>query len=119
MGTIGLVVGLFVFVILGIPSAGAAVPLQATPAWFEWLARFEPLHQVSIGTRSLLYLGGRADAGLSQSLEWSAAGLVIGVLFGVVVTRLYDRRGRLPAVPAAEAPAGPADTDAAVPFPEQ
>ncbi len=119
MGTIGLVVGLFVFVILGIPTAGDAVPLQATPAWFEWLARFEPLHQVSIGTRSLLYLGGRADAGLSQSLEWSAAGLVIGVLFGVVVTRLYDRRGRLPAVPTAEAPAGPADTDAAVPFPEQ
>jgi uncharacterized phage infection (PIP) family protein YhgE len=120
MGTIGLVVGLFVFVILGIPTAGAAVPLQATPAWFEWLARFEPLHQVSIGTRSLLYLGGRADAGLSQSLEWSAAGLVIGVLFGVVVTRLYDRRGRPTAAPTTESPAGPAGADpTAVPFPEQ
>jgi uncharacterized phage infection (PIP) family protein YhgE len=120
MGTIGLVVGLFVFVILGIPTAGAAVPLQATPAWFEWLARFEPLHQVSIGTRSLLYLSGRADAGLSQSLGWSAAGLVIGVLFGVVVTRLYDRRGRLATAPTAEAPTGPAGTDpTAVPFPEQ
>ncbi|WP_343708294.1 ABC transporter permease [Mycobacterium sp.] len=115
MGAIGIVVGLFVFVILGIPAAGAAVPLQATPAWFEWLASFEPLHQVFVGARSLLYLGGRADAGLSQSLEWSTVGLVIGVLFGGAVTRLYDRRGRTPAVAATGAAADPAE----VPYPEQ
>jgi hypothetical protein len=118
MGAIGLLVGLFVFVILGIPAAGAAVPLQATPAWFEWLASFEPLHQVFVGARALLYLGGRADAGLSQSLEWSAGGLVIGVLFGAVVTRLYDRRDRARAVPAAAAPAGPNADPAEVAYPE-
>lgn len=102
MGAIGVVVSLFVFVILGIPAAGAAVPLQATPAWFEWLANFEPLHQVFVGARSLLYLGGRPDAGLSQSLTWSAVGLVIGVLFGGAITLRYDRRGRTPAVAAAD-----------------
>ena len=117
MGSIGLLISLFVFVILGIPSAGAAVPLQATPAWFEWLASFEPLHQVFVGARALLYLDGHADAGLSQSLEWSAGGLVIGVLFGAVVTRLYDRRER--AVPAAEAPAGPGADPAEVAYPAQ
>jgi hypothetical protein len=118
MGAIGLMVSVFVFVILGIPAAGASVPLEATPAWFEWLASFEPLHQVFVGARSLLYLGGRADAGLSQSLEWSAGGLVIGGLFGAIVTRLYDRRER--AVPAAEAPAGPVDADPVeVAHPEQ
>lgn len=111
MGAIGIVVSLFVFVILGIPASGAAVPLQATPAWFEWLANFEPLHQVFVGARSLLYLGGRSDAGLSQSLTWSAVGLVIGVLFGCAITLRYDRRGRTPAVAAAD-PAG-------VPYPEQ
>jgi hypothetical protein len=116
MGSIGLLISLFVFVILGIPTAGASVPLQATPAWFEWLASFEPLHQVFVGARSLLYLGGHADAGLSQSLEWCAGGLVIGVLFGAVVTRLYDRRER--AVPAAEAPAGPGADPAEVVHPE-
>jgi ABC-type multidrug transport system permease subunit len=120
LGATGVVVGLLVFVVLGIPTAGAAVPLQATPAWFEWLANFEPLHQVSVGTRALLYLGGRADAGLSQSLEWSAAGLVVGALFGAVLTRLYDRRGRIPAVSAADVPGDPAQTDApAVSYPEQ
>jgi hypothetical protein len=76
-----------------LPSAGATVPLQAAPAFFGWLAKFEPMHQVFLGTRALLYLNGRADAGLSQSLELTAVGLVIGLLLGGIVTRIYDRRG--------------------------
>jgi uncharacterized phage infection (PIP) family protein YhgE len=118
LGTVGLVVGIFVFVILGIPSAGAIVPLQATPAWFEWLAKFEPMHQVFVGTRSLLYLGGNAGSGLSQSLVWIAAGLAIGVLLGAGVTRIEDRRGRrrLPASAAVESPAA---TAAELPYPER
>ncbi len=93
LGAVGVVASMFVFVILGIPSAGATVPLQATPAWFEWLAGFQPMHQVFVGTRSLLYLGGSAGSGLSQSLVWIAVGLAVGVLFGAAVTGLYDRRG--------------------------
>ncbi|HEY4795988.1 MAG TPA: hypothetical protein VII18_18245, partial [Mycobacterium sp.] len=87
------------------------VPLQATPALFEGLAEFEPMHQVFLGARALLYLGGRADAGLSQSVELTAGGLVIGVLLGVIVTRLYDRRGyhRVSTVPAADTPDGVVD----------
>ena len=111
LGAIGALVSLFVFIILGLPSAGAAVPLQATPALFEGLAEFEPMHQVFLGARALLYLGGRADAGLSQSVELTAGGLVIGVLLGVIVTRLYDRRGyhRVSTVPAADTPDGVVD----------
>ena len=92
LGAVGVAVSLFVFVILGIPSAGATVPLQATPAWFEWLAKFEPMHQVFVGTRSLQYLGGDPGSGLSQSLVWIAVGLAIGVLLGAAVTHIYDRR---------------------------
>ena len=105
LGALGVLVSMFVFIILGLPSAGATVPLEATPAFFEWLAKFEPMHQVFLGARALLYLGGRADAGLSQSVQLTAGGLVIGVLLGVVVTRLYDRRGyhRVSTVPAADA----------------
>jgi YhgE/Pip-like protein len=118
LGAVGVVVSMFLFVILGIPSAGATVPLQATPAWFEWLARFEPMHQVFVGTRSLLYLGRSAGSGLSQSLLWIAGGLAAGALLGAVVTRIYDRRDdhRI-----AERTAGePAPTPAAeVPYPEQ
>jgi hypothetical protein len=108
LGAVGALVSLFVFIILGLPSAGAAVPLQATPALFEGLAKFEPMHQVFLGARALLYLNGRADAGLSQSVELTAGGLLIGVLLGVIVTRLYDRRGyhRVSTSPAADTPDG-------------
>jgi uncharacterized phage infection (PIP) family protein YhgE len=122
LGALGVLVSMFVFIILGLPSAGATVPLQATPAFFEWLAKFEPMHQVFLGARALLYLDGRADAGLSQSVELTAGGLVIGVLLGVVVTRLYDRRGyhRVSTAPVADTPdavAGPPKTE--VDYPEQ
>jgi uncharacterized phage infection (PIP) family protein YhgE len=99
LGGLGLLVSIFVFVIIGLPSAGATVPLQAAPRFFGWLANFEPMHQVFLGTRALLYLDGQADAGLSRALMMTAIGLVIGLLLGAVVTYFYDRRGyhRIPA----------------------
>lgn len=98
LGSMGLLVSMLIFVILGLPSAGATVPLEATPKFFRWLSEFEPMHQVFLGVRSLLYLDGRADAGLSQALVMTAIGLVIGLLLGGIVTHLYDRSGfhRLP-----------------------
>jgi hypothetical protein len=38
LGAFGLLVIMFVFVILGLPSAGATLPLQAAPPLFGWLA---------------------------------------------------------------------------------
>jgi uncharacterized phage infection (PIP) family protein YhgE len=101
-----------VFVILGLPSAGATVPLQAAPPLFGWLAKFEPMHQVFLGTRALLYLDGQADAGLSQALTMSAIGLLIGLLLGGIVTRIYDRRGyhRIPSGFEGMSPSGSAAT---------
>jgi len=98
LGSMGLLVSMLIFVILGLPSAGATVPLEATPPFFRWLSEFEPMHQVFLGVRSLLYLDGRGDAGLSQSLWMTAIGLVIGLLLGAIITHLYDRSGfhRLP-----------------------
>ncbi|WP_204804670.1 YhgE/Pip domain-containing protein [Mycobacterium riyadhense] len=93
LGSMGLLVSMLIFVILGLPSAGATVPLEAVPPFFRWLAEFEPMHQVFLGARSLLYLNGHADAGLSQALTMTAIGLVIGLLLGGVITHLYDRKG--------------------------
>jgi uncharacterized phage infection (PIP) family protein YhgE len=122
LGALGVLVSMFVFVILGLPSAGATVPLQATPAIFEWLAKFEPMHQVFVGARALLYLGGRSDAGLAQSLEWTTGGLVVGIALGVIVTRIYDRRDyhRVSTTPEAEASDDIADApQPAVDYPDQ
>lgn len=58
LGSTGLLVSMLIFVILGLPSAGATVPLEAVPPLFRWLAEFEPMHQVFLGARSLLYLDG-------------------------------------------------------------
>jgi YhgE/Pip-like protein len=93
LGSAGLLVNLFIFVILGLPSNGATIPLEAAPRVFGWLATFEPMHQVFLGARALLYLDGRADAGLAHALVMTAIGLVIGLLIGGIVTRIYDRRG--------------------------
>ena len=60
LGSMGLLFSMLVFVILGLPSAGATVPLEAVPPLFRWLAEFEPMHQVFLGVRSLLYLNGAA-----------------------------------------------------------
>jgi YhgE/Pip-like protein len=93
LGSMGLLFSMLVFVILGLPSAGATVPLEATPPFFRWLAEFEPMHQVFLGVRSLLYLNGHADAGLSQALMMTSIGLVIGLLLGGITTHIYDRKG--------------------------
>jgi uncharacterized phage infection (PIP) family protein YhgE len=63
LGSMGPLVSLLIFVILGLPSAGATVPLEAVPPLFRWLANFEPMHQVFLGTRSLLYIDGHAETG--------------------------------------------------------
>ncbi len=102
LGTMGLLVSMLIFVILGLPSAGATVPLQAAPSFFSWLAKFEPMHQVFLGARALLYLDGRADAGLTQALTLTTIGLIIGILLGGIVTRIYDRRGYHRISPSAE-----------------
>lgn len=93
LGSMGLLFSMLIFVILGLPSAGATVPLEAVPPFFRWLAEFEPMHQVFLGVRSLLYLNGHGDAGLRQALIMTGIGLVIGVLVGGIITRMYDRKG--------------------------
>jgi YhgE/Pip-like protein len=93
LGSMGLLFSMLVFVILGLPSAGATVPLEATPSFFRWLAEFEPMHQVFLGVRSLLYLDGSGQGGLSQALLMTSIGLVIGLLVGGIITTLYDRKG--------------------------
>jgi YhgE/Pip-like protein len=107
LGSMGLLVNLFIFVMLGLPSNGATIPLEAAPGIFGWLAKFEPMHQVFLGARALLYFDGRADAGLAHALTMTAIGLAIGLLIGGVVTRIYDRRGLRRIHPPAESVVDP------------
>ncbi|WP_309231682.1 DUF3533 domain-containing protein [Nocardia sp. SYP-A9097] len=93
VGTAGLIINLIIFIILGLPSSGGTVPIEATPKYFGWLAKFEPMHQVFLGTRSILYFNGGAAAGLSRGLWMAILGLAVGLIFGLAITRFYDHKG--------------------------
>ncbi len=112
LGSLGTLISLFVFLFFGLPDTGATIPLEASPRFFGWLAGFEPMRQAFLGSRAMLYFDGRADAGLSRSLMVGVIGLGIGLLFGALVTWLYDRKG-VHRIEAPAAPAAPAEPLAA------
>lgn len=92
-GGAGMIINLIVFVVLGVPSAGATIPLEASPRLFTWLSWFEPLHQIYLGVRSILYFDGDFGAGLGISLIMTGVGLAIGIALGLLATKYYDWKG--------------------------
>lgn len=93
IGSAGLLVNTILFIILGLPSSGGTVPIEATPKYLGWLANFEPMHQVFLAIRALLYFDGDGAAGFTRGFWMTVLGLGIGVLLGLVATRYYDRKG--------------------------
>ncbi|MGW0252420.1 YhgE/Pip domain-containing protein [Nocardia goodfellowii] len=106
-GTAGLMINLVLFVVLGLPSSAATVPLEAVPSYIAALARFEPMHQIYLAVRAILFFDGRAEAGLSQGIWMTLLGLGVGIALGAAATFGYDHRGlhRAATEPAAAAPA--------------
>ncbi|MFD9394360.1 YhgE/Pip domain-containing protein [Streptomyces sp. NPDC060000] len=92
-GGIGQLVSMFVFIVLGLPSSGATVPLQAVPGFYRFLSHFEPMRQLSDGVRAILYFDARGDAGLTRAWTMIAIGAAAGLLFGFAMTSYYDRSG--------------------------
>ncbi|MFE2525596.1 YhgE/Pip domain-containing protein [Streptomyces sp. NPDC059382] len=92
-GGIGQLVSMFVFIVLGLPSSGATVPLQAVPGFYRFLSHFEPMRQLSDGVRAILYFDARGDAGLTRSWIMMAVGAALALLFGFAMTGYYDRKG--------------------------
>ncbi|MER5727354.1 DUF3533 domain-containing protein [Streptomyces sp. NPDC002138] len=92
-GGFGQLVSMFVFIVLGLPSSGATIPLQAVPGFYRFLSHFEPMRQLSDGVRAILYFGARSDAGLAHSWLMIAIGAVLALAFGFAMTRYYDRKG--------------------------
>ncbi|WP_314225713.1 YhgE/Pip domain-containing protein [Streptomyces zaehneri] len=92
-GGIGQLVSMFVFIVLGLPSSGATVPLQAVPGFYRFLSHFEPMRQLSDGVRAILYFDARGDAGLTRAWTMIGIGAAVGLLFGFAMTSYYDRKG--------------------------
>ncbi|MEU1980587.1 DUF3533 domain-containing protein [Nocardia sp. NPDC019395] len=92
-GSAGLLVNLVLFIVLGLPSAGATIPLEASPHYMAWLAAFEPMHQIYLGVRSILYFDAHGNPGLARGVGMSLLGLAVGLVLGAVTTSVYDRKG--------------------------
>ncbi|MFJ2814788.1 MULTISPECIES: YhgE/Pip domain-containing protein [unclassified Streptomyces] len=92
-GGMGQLVAMFVFIVLGLPSSGTTVPLQAVPGFYRFLSHFEPMRQLGDGVRAILYFDARGDAGLTRSWIMVAVGFAVSLLFGFAMTVYYDRKG--------------------------
>lgn len=92
-GGIGQLIAMFVFIVLGLPSSGTTVPLQAVPGFYRFLSHFEPMRQLGDGVRAILYFDARGDAGLTRAWLMIAVGFVVSLLFGFAMTRYYDLKG--------------------------
>jgi YhgE/Pip-like protein len=92
LGTLGQLIALLVFVYLALASSGGTVPLEAVGGFFRFFANFEPLRQILVGVRAILYFDGRGDAGLTRAWIASGIGLVFWVSIGLLVTTWYDHK---------------------------
>ncbi len=91
-GSFGPLIAVLLFVYAGLASAGGTVPIEALPGVLRALSNVEPLRQVLAGTRSIMYFGAKADAGLTRGALAAGLGLLIWLAIGTVVVRWYDRR---------------------------
>lgn len=92
-GTMGLLVNMIVFVVLGLPSSSGSIPVEAIPRWIASLSSFEPMHQIYLSVRAILFFDGHLEAGLSTGIWMTIFGLSLGRVLGAVATHTYDLRG--------------------------
>ncbi|MEC3952625.1 DUF3533 domain-containing protein [Nocardia sp. CDC153] len=88
---LGMPINMLLFVALGLPSSGGIIPIEAAPRPYGILAAFEPMHQVFLGIRSILYFDARADAGLTRAVLMCTAGTAFALAIGILTTLGYDR----------------------------
>lgn len=89
---IGALINTTFYIALSMTSSGGTVPLAATPDFFRWFSLIAPFHGVLEGVRANLYFDANPAAGLTHGWISVLIGASIGLLLGLVATRLYDHR---------------------------
>ncbi|MFD4603076.1 DUF3533 domain-containing protein [Streptomyces sp. NPDC058464] len=93
LGGPGVVAAMLFFIAASIPTSGGAVPLQAMPPFWRWLAQFEPQRAVTDGVRAIMYFDAQGAAGLDRAWITLGLGLLASLIIGFAVTWLYDHKG--------------------------
>ncbi|MCC9197609.1 DUF3533 domain-containing protein [Arthrobacter sp. zg-Y820] len=91
LGSAGMILSMIYVVFMGLPSASGVVPLQALPAFFRFIAPGEPLYQMTMANRAVLYFDADADAGLQSGIIGMLILIGIAVAVAMVFAVLYDR----------------------------
>ena len=100
LGSAGMIVSVIYVVFMGLPAASGVVPLEALPRFFDAIARGEPLYQMTIANKAILYFDAEADAGLQAGVIGMLVIILIAVVLALIGGFLYDRWfGRRAAVP--------------------
>ncbi|MCQ1987009.1 YhgE/Pip domain-containing protein [Arthrobacter sp. zg-Y844] len=90
-GSIGMVLSLIYVVFMGLPAATGVVPLEALPGFFTFIARGEPLYQMTMANRAVLYFDAEGDAGLQSGIIGMLILILIAVAVAMIFSVLYDR----------------------------
>ena len=69
------------------------LPLEAVPGFFRELSLISPMHQIYLGSRSMLYLGGTWESGVGNALIYAGVSVLVAVIVGVAAAVWFDRRG--------------------------
>ncbi|WAP50733.1 ABC transporter permease [Arthrobacter sp. ATA002] len=103
LGSAGMILSMIYVVFMGLPAASGVVPLEALPGFFRFIARGEPLYQMTMANRAVLYFDADASAGLQSGIIGMLILIAIAVAVGLVFAFGYERafgRRRIPAVSA-------------------
>ena len=96
LGSAGMILSMIYIVFMGLPAASGVVPLEALPGFFRFIARGEPLYQMTMANRAVLYFDADAGAGLQSGIIGMLILIVIAVivamLFAVIYERAFGRR---------------------------
>lgn len=90
LGTPGILLGLLLTTILGVPSTGGVFPHALMPRFYEWFGSIAPVRYLYDAVRSVVFFDGRGAAGLSTwwvVVLWAFAGLIVGYVVTVIVDR--------------------------------
>ena len=90
-GSVGMLVSMVYLVFMGLPSAGAVVPLEAVPGFFRAIAPIEPLHHIFTSVRSALFFDAIPEAGLTTGVIGLAIMLVVALAVGLLGGWGYDK----------------------------
>jgi YhgE/Pip-like protein len=91
-GAIGQLLAMILLIYLSLASSGGTVPIQALPGIFNLVGHVEPLRQVLMGTRAIMYFDAKGDAGLTHSIIVITSEFVFWAVIGLAITSWYDRR---------------------------